>query len=97
MFMVNAVLFNVLKPIVLKVNLNEHLQVMTKYIFNNTYPIVFNCTAIISVTTRHKNPYLSTKSNITLFISAIIETETVHLPRYVIFSQVTLVIKKMLQ
>lgn len=93
-FMVNAVLFNVLKPIVLKVNLNEHLQVMTKYIFNNTYPIVFNCTAIISVTTRDKNPYLSTKSNITLFISAIIETETVHLPRYVIFSQVTLLIKK---
>ena len=32
-FMVNAVLFNVFKPIVLKVNLNEHLQVMTKYIY----------------------------------------------------------------
>ena len=58
----------------LKVNLNEHLQVMTKYIFLTTYPIVFNCTAIISVTTRDKKPYRSTKSNITLFISAIIDS-----------------------
>ena len=58
----------------LKVNLNEHLQVMTKYIFLTSYPIVFNCTAISSVTTRDKKPYQSTKSNITLFISAIIDS-----------------------
>ena len=56
----------------LKVNLNEHLQVMTKYIFLTTH-IRLYCTAIISVTTRDKKPYRSTKSNITLFISAIID------------------------